>query len=1345
METNLASAGFSSITKLKGTANYALWKFEVQIFLDAAQVLEVADGSDVKPLIAGDAIKKWMTKDAMAKKVIVTTIEKQLLPHVLNCTTSAQMWSTLKNLFSKSTEHEKALLYQEFFAFSFPKNNDILMHVSKLENLFEQIRLLEPTLKDEILINKILQTLPDSYRSFHTGWDFLPEGNKTLITLKNRLLGEHNKSKDIKEETVAFFGGEKRKCHRCHRQGHLRKDCRVNLTSENKNKTGKNKTFDKNDNGESSSRYCKICKKNNHDEQQCFFRNKNGEDKNKTDKTGENKTVVFVANSGEIEKETWIIDSGSSYHLTFNRELLSDVTQSEVVIASAKEGEDIKALVQGRVCTDKCVLTDVLFSPEVSANLLSVACIVKNGGNVTFTDDKVVIHKNGRKILEGKRAENGIFTVRLKPTEAEAVPEEAVFLASKMQDIALWHRRLGHLSVGNMKRLEGMVDGMVLPTKANKVELVCDICPRAKQTRKPYKTVRTPATRLLELVHTDLCGPITPPTWDNNCSYFITFRCDYSGFSCVFLLKNKSEAFEAIKNYTAYAENRVEKRVATFRLDNGGEYSSNEFKDWCRLKGIVLQYAPPYSPNLNGESERLNRSIMEKARAMICNAKLNKNFWGFAVQAACHLLNRSPRNGKDKTPFEQWYNRKPNIKHLKVFGARVFAKTNSYLKKLDDRSQEYIFVGYAEQGYILYDPGACATITSRDVVFREDENFRSLNPRDQVRVIDKEDFEWIPATQLDENDVSERGGSDTEPGGNGSVDSDWSPSSDDEAPITGDKDNPELEPTGEPRYPGRVRNPPDFFVAGLYAPDSDCAEVEPQTVTQALRSADWKRAMQEEIDAINNNDTWTLIERPEHCNAVKCKWVFKLKKTAEGVPERKRARLVARGFSQKQGIDFDETFAPVVRHSTLRFLLALAVKFNLRVHHWDVSCAFLNGILKNVVYLEQPEGFKIKGKENHVYLLHKALYGLKQGSREWNLVIDEKLISLGFRKAISEPCVYFLIVESVIILIALYVDDLIFLFNDQKMADKIKQDLFREYEMRDLGPLHHCLGVRINIEENLGKIKSITLDQHQYIKNLLSKFNMEDAKGQLTPLEVKSKVQGEVPPENETVNNDLPYQNLVGALMYLAVNTRPDIAYSLSFLSQFNKNFSEQHWKSAKRVLRYLKQTIDRKIVYSLNDADKDKDCSMIGYVDADWGGNVKDRRSFSGFVFMFSGGPVSWEARKQKTVSLSSVESEYLAIGDSFREAMFLSHLYEEIFSGKMKINLQMFSDSNGALKLLRNPVCHGRTKHIAIRHHFVREVVKEGFISIKFLGTEKMVADIFTKALEKKKHYFCLNNLLK
>ena len=437
--------------------------------------------------------------------------------------------------------------------------------------------------------------------------------------------------------------------------------------------------------------------------------------------------------------------------------------------------------------------------------------------------------------------------------------------------------------------------------------------------------------------------------------------------------------------------------------------------------------------------------------------------------------------------------------------------------------------------------------------------------------------------------------------------------------------------------------------------------------------------------------------------------------------ERYKGRLVAKGYSQRYGIDYDETFAPVVKFSSIRAILVAALKKNMIIHQMDVQTAFHHGKLNEDIYMLQPEGFVEPRLEHLVCKLNKSLYGLKQSPRCWNSVLHEYLILLGFKRSDADPCVYVDNSDS-LMYIAVYVDDLIIAASCDDKLSKVKASLSSRFKMKDMGKLHFCLGVSIDYD---AEKKCILMHQKQYILQMLERYGLMEAKTCATPFDTSVNLQKS---EKEVdTKNQANYQSQVGSLLYAAMAIRPDIAYAVGVVSKFNAYPSAAHFKTVKRIFQYLKLTSNFAIKYVNLTQPR-----LIAFSDADWAGDRDDRHSTSGNVFIFGGGAVSWLSKKQAVVALSTSEAEYVALSSATQEAIWLKRLLIDLnVIHDCPIVIQ--EDNQGATAMSKNPVFHGRTKQIDIQYHFIREAVVNGTIELEYCNSENMVADIFTKALSK------------
>ncbi|XP_073967102.1 uncharacterized protein [Choristoneura fumiferana] len=500
------------------------------------------------------------------------------------------------------------------------------------------------------------------------------------------------------------------------------------------------------------------------------------------------------------------------------------------------------------------------------------------------------------------------------------------------------------------------------------------------------------------------------------------------------------------------------------------------------------------------------------------------------------------------------------------------------------------------------------------------------------------------------------------------------------------------------------------------------------SLNDALRSSErseWEAAILSEIRSLVQKGTWTIVKTPPNTNVVGCRYVLTTKINVDKTTK-KKARLVAQGFSQRFGVDYEKTFAPVARLETVRLMMAIAVEMDLEIHQVDINTAYLNGNLDEQIYMRIPrlleecllklahdndedpvvvknakemlEGLKTGGD---TCLLKKSLYGLKQAGRQWNIRFDKKLKEMGLEQSLNEPCLYMRHQDGKYLFVLVFVDDVLIASDCEGRICRFKDELKKEFDLKDYGKVKYFLGIDIKKNEN-----GITLSQEGYVKTILEKFCLSNCNSCKTPSELSDIFSSET--KKDKVEEKWPYRELIGSLMYLSVATRPDITNTVVKLAQFVSNPNLSHWKAAKRVLRYLKGT-------------------------ANYGLNYRKT----------GGASISWSSRKQKTVATSSCEAEYVSLAEAFKEGLYLQSLLTEMkLPGYATISI--YTDSQSAMFLAQDPVFHGRSKHIDIKYHFIRGVLKDNNnIMLGHVPTESMLADVLTKALPSIKHNRCLNGL--
>jgi hypothetical protein len=474
--------------------------------------------------------------------------------------------------------------------------------------------------------------------------------------------------------------------------------------------------------------------------------------------------------------------------------------------------------------------------------------------------------------------------------------------------------------------------------------------------------------------------------------------------------------------------------------------------------------------------------------------------------------------------------------------------------------------------------------------------------------------------------------------------------------------------------------------------------------------------MQDEYRALQVNQTWTLVPRPRGANVITGKWVFRHKFRADGTLERYKARWVVRGFSQKPGVDFDETFSPVVKSATIRAVLAIASNKDWPVRQLDVNNAFLHGNLQERVYCQQPAGFVDSARADDVCLLSKSLYGLKQAPRAWYARFAGFLDKLGFVCAKSDTSLFILHRPAGTAYLLLYVDDVVLTASSDKLLHRIIDLLQHEFSLKDLGALHYFLGITVERSRD-----GFFLSQGKYAEELLDKANMSSCSPSSTPIDTSAKLSSA---SGEPVADASAYRSVVGGLQYLTM-TRPDITYAVQQACLHMHAPMACHLALVKRILRYIRGTTG----YGLH-LQRSSTFDLVAYSDADWAGCQDTRRSTSGYAVFLGDALVSWSSKRQPTVSRSSAEAEYRGVANVVAESCWLHQLLGELHVLIPKATI-VYCDNISAVYMAANPVHHRRTKHIELDIHFVREKVALGHVRVLHVPTAQQYADIMTKGL--------------
>jgi histone deacetylase 1/2 len=1340
-----------AVTKL-GVDNYSTWAPRMEFLLRSKGLWKY---THTPP----NATAAQQSEDNKALGLIGLSVDDMYLTKIASKETTIEAWGELKSIFEAKSKVRMISLMREFNSLRMV-NETIVEYISRATKLADLLKTTGKTLTDDDVIVQVLTGLPDTYDMVRTVLENstekldLDKVQATLMQQEHRLaITSSSTSSDLALHTRvnmetsvpattpaqpprrfnnnnnfnhpynsgppsgAPYGGssgrpynlgaprqETRRCNYCKKKGHLIKDCRKRKEADaRRNAAGGGA-------GGDQSPYQKTY----------ALAAFNG---------STIKSSSAATNFPYLPADCWVLDSGATHHITYDLKDLykfNTFNVCEAPVITTANGSTTVAEASGLVVfreslTDsrRIVLQNVLYCPTATVKLFSVQRAAQNGAKFVFNDDSCYMYIDSDLMAVAERIDQ-LYVIRSSTYRQKGAALAAVTTSSNgngndSSDSAsttldssgaqIWHRRYGHLGYQNLARLPSMVSGMDLdPNSISDLsDAVCEPCVMGKQVRLPFPSSESTSTKPLELVHMDLCGPIKESLGGKR--YVATFIDDYSKYSIVRLLAYKDEVCEAIETTLTYMEKQSGYSVIKVRTDNGGEYVNYKVDNLFNHKGIQHQKTMPHSPQQNGVAERNNRTLMDKVRPMLVDSGLPFELWGEAVVTANYLRNLSPMADMVKTPWEAFWGYKPDVSHLRVFGCAAYAKIpDASRTKLQVKSTKGYFVGYAEhsKGYRIYNPDTKKVMLSRDVIFDESNTSESSArvSNSSSSAASQPTATRLPVTRLtSDSAVAQR------------------------LPITRlstaasapqqPSDQSESDATPTPA-PGKVTRRGTAYVSFVE---------EPTSYEQALRSDQaelWLTAINEEMQSLLANDTWSLCYAPDGIKPIPVKWVFKLKRDPDGNIERYKARLVAKGFKQEEGVNYSEVFSPVSKYSTFRALIAKAAADDLLLHQLDIKTAFLQGELEEEIYIQLPPGYE-ESDPKLVCHLHKPLYGLKQAPRAWHQRFDSELIQYGFKVSSADPGMYVLSdpVDGQLYLLV-YVDDILLASRSLSLITKVKRFVLDTFDGRDLGDAVSYLGITITRDDD-----GIKIGNRRMVADLAAQYGMADCNPRSLPMSTGIDFTASSPLLDLSV---YPYRQLLGSLMHLCVTVRPDLAHSVGVLARHMANPTLVHWNAAKGVLRYVIGNPDAGIRY------KKGSIGIVGYCDADFAADLATRRSTTGYVFMIGGGAVSWQSKRQPTVAASTTEAEYQAAASAVKEALWLRKLLSDldIVVGAVAIKI----DNQSALKLLYNPISSARSKHIDVVHHFARERVLRNEVSFEYVNTADQVADILTKPLPSSQH---------
>jgi len=1085
----------------------------------------------------------------------------------------------------------------------------------------------------------------------------------------------------------------------------------------------------------------------------------------------------YLHNDSFNDNEHYLINHKTNHRI----QLVDSINDTYKIIAQKKHEQEITELnaitrSQSKKRTEESKIfneEEVKYETHIHSEVLG-----KKGNSISPSENLDDAHcRPGRGLVEIKTTSDH---------ESEEEPDDVgrptveVNINAADKSINVIHHKYGHISNKAIRALkQSILAGKSEENKAIIPELdkllkydkvTCTPCDMAKITQSSFlgeymKNINKPNDQadadliVMYIKVTDKDGKV------ETIKRYVSLITDvYSRHVHMRILDKKSEASLHVLDYYHLSKKVTGNELKCFHSDNGKEYK--KAIKILEERHVTCTNSPPYTSQRNPIAERKNRTLEEMMRALLIHANLDPfKYWKYAMKHAVYEHNRlNLVEGTNKTQHELFTGEEPNLKHLHSFGCdtvSLISTKEARREKFLPKGEKGTFIGFNSKDHsydiLLADGSIKSTVHVR---FHEDQF--TFN-RSEVNGDNKPEID----ISLNNRIISDTPSSDPNDSGEDEGDQD-----DDNDPVEErtlskiqdkiqqlEKDKQEAKEHNLRRSERKRQwtkqtgyNLDDFGVVNYHVTTNqeitsstpketiytrDVAV--PNTRRQAMNSPYWpywRVAEEEELESFEEMKVYQEVDKPtqENTNIVGCRWVYAVKKE-HGKVTKFKARLVAQGFSQVHGVDYDETFSGTVKAKSIRVIMALTAMKKYILETADFSTAFLNAPLEEVIYMSPPPGFESSGK---VWKLLKAVYGLKQAGRAWRITVDKFIVNeLGFKRLISDQCIYIKMSKNGnLMILSTYVDDIPSSYHpdDKEEWNEIKQQMAASFKIKFLGEAETLLNMRITRDKNNNKIY---IDQSSYVDMILEEFDRSHYAPVSSPSSAIKLTKNDCPTteQGKLAMKQYPYRRLVGLLMYLSNATRPDIAHAIRNAAQFMDNPGYNHWKALITIVKYLKGTKNYGLVFNGNmnhDSDSNQ-FPIVGYADADWGGN-EDRKSTTGGIITLGGNVVDWLCNKQQTPALSSCEAEYIATGAVVQSMLWLDSLLQEMGLRTVvdEMPLKVHNDNQSAIAISKNDVLHHRIRHIDIRHHFIRDLIEKKKLVIDWIPTAEQIADILTKSLK-------------
>jgi hypothetical protein len=1005
--------------KLKGSANYKIWKLRIEAIL-----LEKGYG-DLLYIDESTVTAEFQNELAQSSKkaaaLVRLTLEDGPLIQTEGIVGLNQLLGALKTLYDPQGFSSDFLIIRDLFTTTLSKEKSIEGYLTRIKRLTDDLASRGLAIPNKVIAGYTLSNLSAEYNN-----------TVAIISQSYRL---QNQEIDLNQ----LFSHLIDESRRLQAARPLPEEETALNTRNSTNHTSKKLV------------HCSYCKKKGHLESKCWKKHPELQPKKGTNypkqasstrdsdqsELGLNTSETALLTDQSDAKNYWILDSGATSHSSASRDLFTEIRPCDITLNWGK-AQEIRVREIGTVSLNlegktPIRLENCLYCPELGVNLLSTNRITARGLQINLKDSQAEL------ILKGKVIAIGSYIDRLIAFRAYRRNEQA-YISNSANHSNIWHHRLGHIGRNALRELPNTVIGAEALTNQDLTqftEQTCDTCVQAKQTSIISREPTSPASNYLEKVYSDVCGPIQPITSGKN-RYFLSIIDDFTRWAFVQPIKTKDTIISAVPNWLIQEERQSELKVKRFHSDNALEYKALG-KELAKM-GIVSTYTAPYTPAQNGHAERFNLTIMNKVRSMLITASLPKIYWAEALVAAVFLYNRTPHSYLGyKTPYEAKNKAKPDISNIRVWGSLSY-KREPITKKLDPRAGIYILIGYGSNQFRLLDPTNRKIYNSRDVTIIEGKFISDINllypqingqlaTNRLIEDLQASDLLIGPDDELDTEDITPK------------------PTS---ASIS----------VEIPKYKGNLDDFEEYTNETAHITATTGTIEEPPSYKAILKDPNkdkWLEALNTEYKKLISQNTWTLVKLPQGRKPIKGKWVTKIKYPTNGDPIYK-GRWVAKGFLQQPGIDFTETYANTVNPISYKLLLAIATAKDWEINQWDVVSAYPNAYLSEELYIEQPEGFE--DGTNRVCKLNRALYGLKQSAYEWEQHLKKELAELGLIPLKADQSVYINQQGPTLILIA-YVDDIIAISPSSDQIRQVYISLSTKLQIKDLGPISNFLGIEI--------------------------------------------------------------------------------------------------------------------------------------------------------------------------------------------------------------------------------------------------------------------------------------------